>query len=123
MNIQSENFVVAIAEGGIVKRYFAIDPSTGYPYFPENLSSAKFFTTNREAADVAVGLGEKSNTPQKPHSGGTLYPHTDIHNALKICNTKMKAQGLAVVLKINQDPTESVPIHGEIKEPTGYIYD
>jgi hypothetical protein len=123
MNFQSENFVVAIVEDGTVKRYYTIDPSTGYPDYLEDLRSAKFFKTKREALDIAVSLGEKANASQKPLSGGTIYPDGDIHRALAMSTAKMSAKGQAVVFKINQEPIESVPIHGEIKKPKGYIYE
>jgi hypothetical protein len=123
MNTKGENFVVGIVEGDTLQRFYATDRADGSPWFPERLSNADVLTTRIDAVAIAERLELKSNEKQQPHSGGTLYPNTDVQCALEISDKKRQATGRAVVFKITLDPVESFPIHGEIKVPTGYTYD
>ena len=122
MKLPNPLFVIAIVEDDEVKRYYDVDPESG-PYFSTRLKYAKIFDDVVEATEIVKELHIKANTVQQPHSGGTLYPHSDIHRALELSNKKMKAQGIAVVLELQPVERFGTHIHGEIKEPTGYTYD
>jgi len=124
MNINQECFVVAIVENNEVKRFHAIDrTSGGCPWWPSRLSQADVHYKKEDAVAVAVDLSEKAKQSPRVLSGGTLFPDTDVQGALDIDNKKPKAEGKAVVMRVVLEPLESYPIHGEIKEPTGYKYD
>lgn len=122
MHLPNSLFVVAIVEDGEVKRYYDVDRDSG-PYFSAQLKYAKIFDDGDIATEIVKELNIKANTPQPPHSGGTLYPHPDIHRALEIYDKKRKAEGMAVVLELVPTVGFGAPIYGEIKEPTGYTYD
>lgn len=123
LTLPQATFVIAIVENDKIKSFYAFDSQSGYPYFSDSLFGIKFFSSKEKAIEVVEDLHKQSITPQKPHSGGTLYPASDVHRALDLSNKKKSGEATVVALELKLDHVFDRHIRGEIKEPTGYTYD
>jgi hypothetical protein len=118
-----DTIVIAVVVNGEVESYYGIDQTSGgYPWFPKRLKQAEFFDNHEDAEKVVADYVEKAKHP-KPDNHGVIYPHGDVYSLLQLSNSKPSGSVELMIVDLVQIPTSSVTISGEIKRPTGFIYD
>lgn len=68
--------VPGVTPAAAVTKYFAVDPSSGgYPWFPENWTSAQYFDSYEKAMKVIKGIVEEKDCVYNSSQGAAFSQH------------------------------------------------
>lgn len=121
VNDKNKNFVIRIEQGGQPTVYYAVDPQTGYPWYPDSFWHAEIFR-DRPAAEKVLDYLIEQGPKVTVGSDGTRYPVHEISAALQLCNAHPQGTATFQICKINLEMQIHTTISGKIEKPISHRY-